>query len=225
MLVVGHAGARAGVLREPGVGPRGVGRVALHRAVGDDVEIGGVGGVGRPAGRQRAVARERLPGRLGLRGLGGFGGLAQRQRVSGALDGPEVELRRVADVGQHRGGVLHAGDRHGDLVVARRAHLRAGHPEPVDAVVEDIHRFLELGLRDGLRGLVDDGQTPRQVEAELGGPFDREDGGKRTQGDDHDRQHAGKKVPPLPRLGSRRRRAHASSASPSCPSTSTSSWW
>ena len=103
------------------------------------------------------------------------------ERVGGAQDRPEVELRRVADVGQHRGGVLHAGDRHRDLVVARRAHLRAGHAEPVDPVVEDVHRLLQLGLRDGLRGLVDDGQATRQVETELGGPFGREDGGKRTQ--------------------------------------------
>jgi hypothetical protein len=116
---------------------------------------------------------------VGLDGLGGFGGLAQRQGVRGTQHGPEVQLGRLADLLEDLLRVRHAGDRHGDLVGARRTDLRPGNAEIVHPQVEDVDRLFEVGRGDMLLlRLVDDGHPTRQVEAELGGPFGREDGGK-----------------------------------------------
>ena len=214
MLVVGHVGAGVGVLGEGGVGRE----TLLPFGLEVDAPRLAAGWWRRGhTGRQRGVAGDGRLGRVWCSSWSWWHGVAldSGQGVGRAQHGTEVKLCRVADVGQDRGGVLHPRDRHGDLVVARRAHLRPRDPEAVDPAVQDVHRLLQLGLGHLVLRLVDDGQSPGQVQPQLGRPFGTEHCRKRAEGDGDDSQDADEEIPPLPLLGSRRRRAHASSASSS----------
>jgi hypothetical protein len=91
-------------------------------------------------------------------------------------------LRSLADLPQDLAGVGDARNANHD-VLALEVHLRTRDAKSVDAVGQDSHDLLHVGV-GGVGGrLVDDRQAASEVETQLGSPAEREGRYQRSERD------------------------------------------